>query len=353
MIDFVVPGDPATATGGYLYDRRIVAGLRELGRDVVVQRLLDGFPWPDAAALRAADALFTALPDGRTVVVDGLAFGALPDAAARHAARLRLVALVHHPLALETGLSASQAVQLADGERRALAHACRVITTSAATARLLAADYGVAMARIDVVEPGTDAAPLARAGRLLAGDDVLELLCVATLTPRKGHHWLFEALAPLRDRRWRLVCVGSAERDAATAAALRAQLRALQLGERVVLAGEAGAAQLAEHYRRADVFVLASAFEGYGMAFAEALAHGLPVVGMRGGAVAETVPVEAGLLVAPGDVAGLSAALARVLDDAAERERLACGARAHRARLPGWRTSAAAFARALDRVAAG
>lgn len=352
MITFVVPGDPATATGGYLYDRRIVDGLRALGREVAVQCLPDGFPWPDAAALRAADVLFAALPDGGTVVVDGLAFGALAEAATRHAGRLRLVALVHHPLALETGLSAPQAAQLADSERRALAHARRVITTSAATARLVAADYGVPMAHLDVVEPGTDAAPLARAGRLAAAGDSLELLCVATLTPRKGHHWLFEALAPLRDRRWRLVCVGSAERDAQTAAALRAQLAARQLADRVVLTGESSAAQLADCYRRADVFVLASAFEGYGMAFAEALAHGLPVVGMRAGAVAETVPADAGLLVAPGDVAALSAALARVLDDAGERERLAQAARAHRARLPGWPASAAAFARVLDRVAA-
>ncbi|MGE0804477.1 MAG: glycosyltransferase family 4 protein [Burkholderiaceae bacterium] len=351
MIEFLVPGDPETLTGGYLYDRRIVDGLRAQGRDVRVHRLPDAFPAVDASASRASAAAFDALPDGCIAVVDGLAFGALPELAARHAARLRWVALVHHPLALETGLGPEQAQRLADSERRALASARRVIATSAATARLLAADYAVPADRIDVVEPGTDAAPLARAGRLAPGERTLRLLCVATLTPRKGHRDLFEALAPLRGRDWRLHCIGSATRDAATAAALHARLRQLHLTDRVVLTGELSAARLAEHYRGADVFVLASLFEGYGMAFAEALAHGLPIVGTRAGAAAETVPRDAGLMVAPGDVAALSAALARVLDDAVVRAGLADAARAHRARLPDWPASAAAFLQSLDRAA--
>lgn len=342
-LHFAVPGDPATLTGGYLYDRRIVEALRAGGRQVAVHSLSAAFPRPDAAALAHARGVLAAIPPGATVVVDGLALGAMPGVAAQHSPRLDLVALVHHPLADETGLDAARAQRLRRSERRALAAARRVIVTSAATARSLAADYGVASARIAVVEPGTDPAPLARG----SGGDTPALLCVASLTPRKGHAVLLDALARLRGRRWRLTCAGSAQRDPATAAALREQARRLGLLERIEFAGELPPAALGALYDRADAFVLASYHEGYGMALAEALARGLPVVSTTAGAIPGTVPPDAGLLVPPGDAAALSVALARLLDDATLCAALAAGARAARARLATWDDAAARFAAAL------
>lgn len=332
-ITFVVPGDLASLSGGYGYDRQIIAGLRERGWAVDLVVLCGGFPWPDAAALRQAEAQIAAIPDGSTVVADGLAFGALPDLAAKHAARLRWVALVHHPLALESGLHAGQRLRLFDGERRALAHASTVIVTSAATARSLA-DYGVAAARLQVVMPGTAAAPLASGSP--ANHGALSLLCVATLIPRKGHALLIEALAGLQDRHWTLHCVGSTSRDAVTAGSVRAAIAGHGLGARVHLHGEADADVLQGFYDHADVFVLPSLHEGYGMALAEALARGLPVVSSTAGAIADTVPFTAGLLLPPGDGIALRRALARVLDEPALRASLAAGARAARLQLPSW-----------------
>lgn len=369
---FLLPGDPATRTGGYGYDRAIVAGLRAAGWVLHQPPLPDGFPWPDAEALAAAEAALAALADGTLVLADGLAFGALPALAERHARRLRWVALVHHPLALEAGLSASQRDALFDSERRALACARRVIVTSAATARALS-DYGVPADRIRVVPPGT--APVAAAPRqavsaatatatatataatatATAGHPAaaaVALLCVATLTPRKGHALLAEALAGLRDRPWTLHCAGSTTRDPATTAELRRRVASLGLAHRVVLHGELDDAALDRLYRRCDAAVLATSHEGYGMALAEAMAHGLPIVSTTAGAIPDLVPPGAGLLVPPGDVPALRQALGRLLDDAALRARLSAGALAAARTLPTWPAAVAACAAVLREVGA-
>nr|WP_145545734.1 glycosyltransferase family 4 protein [Variovorax boronicumulans] len=342
---FLVPGDARARTGGTLYDQRIADGLRALGWQVDWCSPGDGFPWPDAAARAQAAACVEALPDGALVVADGLAFGALPQLVERHAARLRWVALVHHPLALESGLSAQAQVLLEASERRALACARQVLVTSPATASALQA-YAVPAARIAVVVPGTDPAAPARGSA-----QGLSLLCVATVTPRKAHALLLQALAALRDRTWHLHCVGSLERDADNAAAAQALARSLGLADRVTWHGEVDAQPLQALYAQADLFVLPSLYEGYGMAFAEGLAHGLPVLGCAAGAVPGTVPATAGVLVPPGDGPALQAALQALLDDVPRRRALAAGARSAGQRLPRWEQSAARFAAVLEAVA--
>lgn len=350
-VAWLLPGRLDMLTGGTLYDRRIVEGLRAAGWQIDVVSLSSRFPWPDDAALNEAAAAVVRLPDGACVVADGLAFGALPALAQAHAHRLRWIALVHHPLALEAGWNATQCQQLQASERQALAVASAVVATSPATARALLADYDVARARLHVVVPGTARAPLASG----SGDPLppagLSLLCVATLTPRKAHVLLVEALAGLQDRRWTLHCVGSTTRDAATARAVQGTIHAHGLTQRVHLHGEVAPEALAAHYLRADAFVLPSLHEGYGMALAEALAHGLPIVTTSAGAIPDTVPAAAAALVPPGDVKALRDALARLCDDAAWRAQHAAGARAARAQLPDWPTASAQFGALLDVVA--
>ncbi|MBV5274104.1 MAG: glycosyltransferase family 4 protein [Lamprocystis purpurea] len=342
---FLVPGALDTPTGGYEYDRRVIAGLHDLGWQVEVGRLDASFPDPSTDALTAAARTLAALPDGAAVVVDGLAFGALPAAAAAHGGRLRLIALIHHPLAAESGLAPARVAALRQSETRALAAARGVVVTSVATADLLG-DYQVPRTRIRVVEPGTDPAPAARGST----GGLLQLLCVAALTERKGHDLLLQALAPLRGRDWHLTCVGSPARDPVYAARLTALCGALDLAGRVAFAGVLDDAALVRCYDGADLFVLATRFEGYGMACAEALAHGLPILATRAAAVPTTVPPTAGLLVAPDDPAALTAALARLLDEPKLRHRLAAGSRAAGLGLPTWQTAAAAFARSIEEL---
>ena len=179
----------------------------------------------------------------------------------------------------------------------------------------------------------------------------VRLLCVATVTPRKGHAVLLEALGELRDRRWHLTCAGSVTRDPATFAALEHQIERLALRARVSFLGDLDADALEREYERADLFVLASYLEGYGMALAEAVARGIPVVSTTAGAIPETVPSTAGVLVPPGDSRALAKALGTVLDHDDALARLAASARAAAAALPTWSAAAARFAAALEGVA--
>lgn len=356
-IDFVVPGDIQTPTGGYIYDREIIAGLTERGWRVAVHSLDASFPSPTPAALRAARATFASLADGGVVVIDGLALPGLDRLLADEAKRLTLVALVHHPVALETGLDPIQAERYGALERSALGYVQRVITTSQWTARTLAAE-GVPIAQLRVVEPGVDRRKSRGSSDPKvaiapgAPQDLLNLLCVGTLTPRKGHAVLLEALNEIRDRHWHLTCAGSLLRDAPTVAAIQHLIDRLSLRKRVSLLGDLDREALERQYARADVFVLPSYLEGYGMALAEAVAFGLPVVSTTAGAIPETVPANAAILVAPGDGRALAKALASLIDDPARRAALAANARAARASLPTWATAAAKFGAALDGLGA-
>ena len=344
-VSLVVPGSIDTRTGGYGYDREIVAGLQRRGWTVEVHEIPGTFPFPSADARATAAATLASIPAGARVIVDGLALGALPDEALREAARLRLVALVHHPLADETGLTPGARASLEASERRALQATRHVVVTSPLTARALDR-FGVPPPSITVIEPGTDPAPQARG----SNGAVVELLCVATVVPRKGHDVLVRALATMPGASWHLTCVGGLDRDSAWAASIRAQVAAAGLDRRMTFAGELDREPLDARYDAADVFVLPTWHEGYGMAVAEAIARGLPVVSTATGAIADLVGPDAGLLVPAGDADALARALSALVTDAALRKRLAAGARRARAALPSWDDAAERMARTIEGV---
>lgn len=347
---FAVPGNLATPTGGYAYDRRVLAELCEMGWLVDLVTLGDDFPRPSERSLAEAEAELSALPEGLPIVIDGLAFGAMPALAADLAARHPLIALVHHPLALETGLDPDVAEALRADERDALAAARHVIVTSQTTARILALDYGVSSECITVALPGTDAIERETPQPARAGDGTVRLLAVGAVVPRKGYDILLAALAQLATLRWTLTIAGPCDRNIEASVQLVADIVRFNLKDRVQAVGAVPDERLALLYAEADLFVLASRYEGYGMAYAEAIAHGLPVIGTTGGAVPEVVPADAGILVAPDDVAALAAALRRLIADADERSRYAAGAQAAAARLPRWRDTAQRIADTVERA---
>ena len=344
-VTWAIPGDLSIVTGGYAYDRRIITELEHIGWQVELVRLGDGFPQPTADQKADAAAHLFATASDRPIVIDGLAFGVLPEAAAALHRTHRVIALVHHPLALETGLAERESQALHASERTALASTRRVVTTSPWTADLLIERFGVTRERLTVILPGTDRAPFAK-----GNNTPLRLLSVGAVGQRKSFDLLVEALAPLADRPWRLTIAGDRDRDPAATARLDALILQKGLTGRIEVPGKVSADRLEAHYAAADLFVLASRFEGYGMAFAEALAHGLPVIGTTGGATPSTVPASAGRLVAPGDVAALTGALRELIDDADRRRTLATGARDAAARLPTWEESGARFSDLLLRL---
>ena len=321
----LVPGSLETKTGGYIYDRRVVEGLRTRGWSVGVHTSL-------------AD-----IPDHTIVLADGLALGVMPEEAEAHGSRLGIVALVHHPLAEETGLDAAEAARLRASERRALRQAKAVVVTSHATAAMLPA-YDVPAGRIVVITPGVDPAPLARG----SGGGAVQLLCVATLIPRKGHAVLLRALSAVPGE-WVLVCVGGEQHEGVERELLRLRGE-LGLDDRVRFAGELAGDALAARYDAADVFVLPTLYEGYGMVVAEALARGLPVVASATGAIPALLAPDAGIVTPPGDVEALRGALITMLDGDV-RQHFAAGARVRRAALPTWDAAVERMADVLRGVA--
>lgn len=347
QLAFAVPGDLNTPTGGYAYDRRIIAELRKLGWDVDVIDLGSEFPRPSDRARDAAFAKLNAVPLGTRLVIDGLAFGTMDVNASQLAPERKLVALVHHPLALETGLTPAEAGAFQIMERTALSAAGHTVTTSHTTARVLMSEYGVPERRLIVVPPGTDKVAPARGS---GGNGPLVLLAVGALVPRKGYDVLIAALATLRDLQWRLTIAGDRTRDPATAQRLEADVARFDLTQRITIAGAVTDQKLDTLYDGADLFVLPSRYEGYGMGFAAAIARGLPVIGTDAGAIPEAVPADAGILVPPDNVPALAAALRRLITGAGERSRLAAAARTAAAQLPTWADSAVLFSHALEKA---
>jgi glycosyltransferase involved in cell wall biosynthesis/SAM-dependent methyltransferase len=357
-LHLVLPGPLEQRTGGTIYDRRMVEELRALGWPVVVHSLPASlFPGPDPRGEAALESALAALPDGARVLLDGLAAGGHPVPLERHTPRLRLLALVHHPLADETGLDEPRRRELAGLEARGLAACAGVITTSDHTADSLVADYGVPRERLRAVPPGVD--PALPAVGPSPGEPPL-LLCVASVTPRKGHDVLVEALATLAHLPWRCVCAGSLERDPAWARGVLQRVTEADLEERIRFPGEVDPEELDRLYHHASVFVLPSHHEGYGMALTEALVRGLPVVSTTGGAIPGTVPGGAGQLVPPGDARALALVLGGLLGGepgggppspdggAGLREQWSRAAAAHAAALGGWEARGRELRRALE-----
>lgn len=342
-IYFAIPGDINTLTGGYAYDRRLIAELRALGHSIKPLHLSDRFPMRDTEALADAEAVLAALPEDSIVIIDGLAYGVMDEIAAQQATRLKIIALCHHPLMLEAGLSPEQAQQLFLSEQRALNAATAVIVTSAMTGKILNKQFAIPSSKITVAVPGTDRQIFASC----SGHPPI-LLTLATLTRRKAHDVLIDALAALQHLEWSARFVGGMDFDPAWTTHLKNKVNAYGLEQRIIFVGNVD--HSAAEFSRADVFVLPSLFEGYGMAFAEALSFGLPIIAARAGAVPDVVPESAGILVTPNDIDALADALQKLLIDSALRRQLQAGAQAAAHSLPEWRTSAMLVANLFEKI---
>ncbi|HEY6794307.1 MAG TPA: glycosyltransferase family 4 protein [Kineosporiaceae bacterium] len=354
-VHVVLPGgvdDPATPSGGNRYDRRVVEELAALGWSVRVGAVPGSWPRPGPGALEALAAELAAVPDGAAVLLDGLVAAAAPEVVVPAAARVRAVVLSHLPLGDETGLGPDQVARRRAAERRTLRAADAVIATSAAAARRLLALHGLDGDRVHVVPPGVDHAPATT-----PSDDGARLLCVASITPRKGHDVLVPALGSVRDLAWRCTCVGATHLDPTHAARVRSTADALGLADRVTFPGPRTGAALTRLYAQADLLVLPSLAEPFGMVVTEALASGVPVVASAVGGIPEALghaPDGAvpGLLVPPGDADSLAAALRAWLTERPLRDRLRTAAAGRRDVLPGWDETAARLAAVLTSVLA-
>lgn len=337
--------DPATPSGGNTYDRRVCRGLVAAGW-IVHEHLAPGsWPHPDATAERALTRTVAGIPDGAVVLIDGLIASSVASVLVPETRRLRLVVLVH--MLLGDGSSDDD---VPDTEYAVLSAATAVIATSRWTRGQLLARYGLRAERVSVAEPGVDLAGPAP-GTARGG----QLLCVAAVQPHKGHDELLAALALIADLSWRCDCVGSLSLDPAFVGRLSRRAEADGIGARVHFTGPRTGAELDRAYHAADVLVLASRAETYGMVVTEALAHGLPVIATAVGGLAGALGRTAdgrrpGLLVPPGDACALAGALRSWLQDSALRRRLRLAAAERRRTLTGWSTTTERVARVLTRA---
>ncbi|MFM9976079.1 MAG: glycosyltransferase family 4 protein [Beijerinckiaceae bacterium] len=340
-VAFCIPGDLALPTGGYRYDREVLARLGGQGLDVRHVRLAGGYPAPSVDDIAATASVLKAIDRKTLLLIDGLALGAMPPdliGALPH----KIIALIHHPLGLEAGLLPERERFLLANEKAVLARVRHVIVTSALTARTLEQDFAVPHHALTVAEPGT-----ARALRTRGTGKPVRILAVGAVSPRKAYDRLVSALAPLAALDWHLTIAGALNRAEDTVNALRDLIADSGCPDRFTLAGPVSDEALAALYDQSDLFAMSSLYEGYGMALTEALARGLPIVTSSGGAAAETVPDAAALKVPPGDVMLLSDALYRTISDATLRRRMADAAWAAGALLPTWDDTAHDIAEAI------
>jgi glycosyltransferase involved in cell wall biosynthesis len=331
--------DPATPSGGNAYDRQVCRGLAASGWTVREHAVPGAWPRPGSAERAELARVLAALPDDAVVLVDGLIASAVPDVLVPAARRLRLVVLVHLPLDDAT-------------EGAALAAASAVVTTSAWTKARLLDRYALPADRVHVATPGVDPAPQAP-----GSDAGSELLCVAAVTPHKGHDVLVEALAKVADLSWTCVCVGALSRDPGFVDRLRGRLEGYGLADRVRLAGPRTGDDLDAAYAAADLLVLASRGETYGMVVTEALARGIPVLATDANGLPEALGRAPdgslpGIFIDPGDPAALAGALRRWLREPELRRQLRRSAGARRTTLTGWAVTSELISNVLSGVAA-
>lgn len=351
-VHVVVPADlddPRRPSGGNTYDRRLCEGLAAAGWSVRTWEVADSWAWAGRKSRRAlAAALGAALervPDTSVVLVDGLLASASPEALVPAGRRLRTVVLMHLPLGAQ-GDDADR-----DREASTVRASAAVVATSNWTRRWLVGAYGLDPGLVRVAHPGVDPAAAAT-----VSPDGRNILSVGAVTPGKGHDLLVGALARNADLPWRCVCVGPLSRSPDFVAALHDDICDAGLDDRLHLVGPRTGEDLDAAYAAADILVLASRVETYGMVVTEALAHGVPVLACDVGGVSEALGRDAvghtpGLLVPGGDGPALARAVRDWLCDAALRRRLRASATERRRMLTGWDDTAQRVARVLEEVA--
>ncbi|MEM9395577.1 MAG: glycosyltransferase family 4 protein [Pseudomonadota bacterium] len=340
---FAIPGDLDTVTGGYIYEKRLLEHLRRSGREVRHLRLPDSFPMPSDRDMEVSAAALSDVDPGTPIILDGFVSGGI-DPVALASIRAPTIAMVHHPLAMESGLDAAQRTHLFTTERANLELVDHVLVPSPHTAGLLVGEYGVPAEKITIATPGTD--------RPLQPQAAIEpplILAVGLHHPRKGHDVLLKALGLIADLNWQACVVGRIH-DAPSFEGLLTLRRDLGLETLVEIQGQVSQEALDRLWTRAQIFALASEFEGYGMVFAEALVRGLPVVACRAGAIQDTVPERAGLFAPPRDPEAFANALRTLLATPSLRAAKAEAARAAGADLPEWDDTARIAGAILDRL---
>ncbi|MEP6017049.1 MAG: glycosyltransferase family 4 protein [Paracoccaceae bacterium] len=339
---FAIPGDKDRRTGGFIYEARVLDELNALGCTTMHMVLPDSFPVPTDADMRATLAMLRAVDPRQVIILDGLVFGAL-DPAGLATVQAPVIAMLHHPLGLETGIDPALASHLLRNEAACLRHAAHIVVPSPHTAKILIDDFGADQSKISIALPGFDR-PIRHSKPI--GPPLI--VSIGLLTQRKGHDVLLSALAQIQDIPWQAEIIGK-RHDTAVADALIAQNKALSLTDRVTFTGEMNTETMQGRLNAASIFALATRYEGYGMVLSEAMIFGLPIVSCVTGAVPDTMG-DAGILVPVDDASAFADALRHLLTNESARIAFADAAHARSKTLPNWSDTAQVMMSAIQRV---
>lgn len=347
-LHFLVPGSIKNRTGGTIYDRRIIEGLEKLGINVKLHEVSGNFPYPDVEEVDSLSSLLEKIPDNSLAIIDGLILGVIPKIIKPHSGRLKIIALIHHPLCDETGFDDRERIRLLERESRSLKSVSSIMVTSIFTSeRMRELELVEENHRITVVEPGADPSPLSPEH---VPGETLKLISIGAVTKRKSHQDLLSALSTLKELDWNLICMGSLDQDREYAEETLKMVEKSGLSDRVIFTGEVSEQKLKDIIQNAHLLVHPSRYEGYGMVITEAISRGIPVLSSSGGALKFTLPEGAGILHEPGNVQSLNKALSSILKDEVLYSIIRKGAERAREEIRTWDQAAAEFKIALEEM---
>jgi glycosyltransferase involved in cell wall biosynthesis len=332
---FLITGNLHSLTGGYLYNTHMINGLKEKGYTVNV--LATDWQWKDIDELeKICRYNLEKLPHGTCIVVDSLILASLHQIIQEFRKRLIFLGLIHLPSSYDI-LSGVQG-ELAREELIALDHVRQVIVTGRFTFDLLC-HAGLNPVKIRIVEPGTDLFPRKKRYKAVPS----ELLCISNYSSLKAQDMMIRALYRLADRDWTLHLYGSMDRDREYTASVRSLIQQLKMEHRIYMHGIVERDEISGVFLNADLFLLPSLFESYGMVLTESLAHGIPVVTTLAGNLPCTVPAGMGLLIEPGNEEQLAEAICSLFDDPKKYSNLCAAASQYFRQVRSWEKAVTDF----------
>ncbi|HEX2933974.1 MAG TPA: glycosyltransferase family 4 protein [Bacteroidales bacterium] len=341
-LHFLIPGDIDTLASCYIYDKRLIEGLKKKGHAVEVHRLSDDFPFPSDESIIQFTKTIRQIPKGETVIIDSLALGVIPAVLKELSITNPIIGLMHLPLSVDPNYSAYQRTLITKPEMEALGYVGKFIVSSLYTQETLI-NLGIDENKINLVTPGIDDVPQKKN----YPERPSKLLSIANMCRSKDHSLLVRALTALKDKDWELHCYGNLDWDRNYLADFQALIRKNNLQKKILVHGTISGKELSDAYLEADLFVHPSDFETYGMAMVEALAHGLPVVASTGGGIQKTIPSKMAQFFKPSDVYGLQSILEELFENPVIYKRLYTQALTYKQTAQTWSQTIELFEKAL------
>lgn len=341
-LHFLIPGDIDTLASCYIYDKRLIEGLKQRGHQVEVHRLNDDFPFPSDESIQHCSQTVKNIAKSETVIVDSLALGVIPSILKELSLTNPVIGLIHLPLSADPNYSAYQRTLITSQEIEAFRLVKNFIVSSEFTRETLI-NFGIEEHKINLVIPGIDDFPQKKN----YPDQPTKLLSIANMCRSKDHSLLVRALTALKDKDWVLHCYGNLDWDRDYLADFQSLIRKNNLQKKILIHSTISGQELSDAYLDADLFVHPSDFEIYGMALVEALAHGLPVIASTGGGILKTIPPKMGQFFKPSDVYGLQSILEELFENPEIYKRLYTHALTYKQTAQTWSKSIDLFEKAI------